>query len=977
MCLNAQSVVLNDIINNPEKYESVREQVALHFNNHPVSYKKFPLVGAFDMYIPRQTPIKDVHVEIKAMISEGKILVGTLQMPTVYYSYNILTNNKSVKLSHVRIIPLLKIRMKMLEKQQALGVLKQYPDEHYSKMDRITCLKELSRYNVFYEDEITKKTSLDSLRNMLKATERTRLFAIWYDHATILGYSMLVFTFTCICTENVFRNNGPLMGRVLQNKVESPELYMIGYSKSNVEASELLAEYRRPDCVAMSIPVSASTGIEFNDRLRAFFGDQPTRTDEASHNRTGHYRMSNLMHDLRDRLSFAEVLALEHLNLEELQKKANKGGFFNDASNIGKNLQDNISLHLAKLRGISRIGRTEKETVEATYKDLAGIKNVPIILRNNPNQELASINMEHYEIQPYETLHDGKATINISLSIIPGKSALLQIDRPLHEKLFPIICRFENDLYRLKNQKSGETVFQMLIDIVHELQSTFCLLNNKCTSMCGALFTTTTSLKCIQCSIIRYYRCLVEIVGYSHAAEDRRNVFRVCRGYGLTYILYNTLLDLKTLIPGLETDKLLGSVHFIDIIFYFPLMHELHNLLTFHAGRHESKFKQIKDIALNNTNRHVTTDSFTLQILIRLSQEEQYKDEFEKTGLSHSVVSKKLSKLFYDFPPENLVFSARLMNDHNFQPDMLKLFERLSNFLVDNNPHSKSGHAYFSTDEHNSWIINIPECTCYSEAQSSATVRCMQCDVSTFPSYNISNLLTSDISRLIKEKKKLYETSYCQSIVKTILKPAVNDCNISPHTKPSIQVLSAVHIDMTNEAQERFRPTLKFLSKELDIVLKDENSKIDFSGLVNSPLISCIAKLLGCCSDEFKKADKKEGFRYGQDVKSDIFYDLKRQYIRFLHKARGLLFDRLKLYDNKLELACKMVDEQYFMDMKNDEEKRSSTNNLSVSATSKHELKRLQKVRLVGTKVLETVEELINNNYVRGLLLFTWPVLNS
>ena len=59
-----------------------------------------------------------------------------------------------------------------------------------------------------------------------------------------------------------------------------------------------------------------------------------------------------------------------------------------------------------------------------------------------------------------------------------------------------------------------------------------------------------------------------------------------------------------------------------------------------------------------------------------------------------------------------------------------------------------------------------------------------------------------------------------------------------------------------------------------------------------------------------------------------------------------------------------MVNEQYFMDMENDEEKRSSTNNLSVSATSKHELKRLQKVGLDGTKVLETVKELINNNYM-------------
>jgi hypothetical protein len=958
----SQAVIFKEILSDPDKYEGVKNHIDLHVSNHRRSYSKFPISGEFGIFIPRETPKKAVNAEIKKMIAEEKILVGTLHMPTVYYSYNVLKNETAIKQSHIRKIRLLKIRQKMLDKHFAAGVLKEHPDEYYAKMNRASCLQALSEYNVLYDDASTKGISLDSLRKTLKSTERTRMFAVWYDHATILGYSMLVFTFTCLYTANAYKDNGSLTGRMLQNMVEFPELYMVGYSKSTVEASELLAEYRRPDCTEMAIPVSTTSGTEYKDIIRAFFGDQPTRTDEASSNRSGNFRMSNLILDLRERLSFAELLSVEHLNLQELQKRALKGNFFGDASNIGKNLQEHISLQLAKLRGISRIGKTEKETLEDLYKDLAGIKNVPIILKNKPTEELSTLNMEFYEIQPYEPLHDGKETIKISLSIIPGKS-LGEVDQPLYEKLSPIIARLDNDLYRLKSQKSGETMYQMLIDIVHELQTTFCLNNNNCRNMCGALFTSSTQLKCIQCLVIRYYRCLVEIISFSHAAEDRRNVHRVCRAYGLTYILYNTLLDLRKHIPDLEADKLLGSVHFIDIIYYFPLMHELHNILSFHAGRHESMFKQIKDIALHNTNRHVTSDNFTLQILIRLSQEGQFNEKFGKTGLVQSMASKKLSKLFSQFPPEKLVFTHEILNDSDSSADISKLFERLSNFIVSNNDDIDSGNCYFTMDEHNAWIINMPECLCFTEAQSSAPVRCPQCHVTKLPPYNISNLLTSDISRLIKGKAKIFESIRCQNIIKGIRVGKSTGSFAQKGAKPSIEVLSSVHVHQENEAHEKFKPTLQSMSLQLDSLLHDENNKIDFKSLINNPLLKCMAKIMGDCGEEIKKIDRKEGYRLGHDPKSDTFYQLKRQFIRYLYHAEFRIFEKLNAFEQKIKIACTKLDSMY---LECDENESLSTNKIKALQIdlAKKELERLQKVKLIGANIVEYMEELINTNHM-------------
>jgi hypothetical protein len=356
-----------------------------------------------------------------------------------------------------------------------------------------------------------------------------------------------------------------------------------------------------------------------------------------------------------------------------------------------------------------------------------------------------------------------------------------------------------------------------------------------------------------------------------------------------------------------------------------------------------------------------------LQILIRLTQERQFKAEFEKPSISHSVASKKLSKLFEQFPPEKLVFTSNILNDKNFESDIIKLFERLSNFIVENSDNVETGKAYFSMDQHNSWIINMPACTCFSEAQSSDVMTCQQCHVSKFPSYNISNLITSDISRLLKVKAEIFNTEFCRMKVDSIMKGKAMSLTDSGQVaqkgvKPSIQVLSSVHVNLENEAHEQFRANLEAMANTLDTVLLLENSDVDFSMVTNNPLLLCIAKILGYCSKEMKTADRKEGYRMGHPHSSNMFYDLMRQYIRYLYRIKTPFYERLRFFEEKLDLVCVRLDQIWLnsdeagFDAMNDEQ---SAEVIEI----KEDIKRLQKIRLIGTKVTGFIEELINNNY--------------
>ena len=61
-----------------------------------------------------------------------------------------------------------------------------------------------------------------------------------------------------------------------------------------------------------------------------------------------------------------------------------------------------------------------------------------------------------------------------------------------------------------------------------------------------------------------------------------------------------------------------------------PIAYELHNLLSFNAGRNEDQFKQVKKVTKNFSNQQYTKPQLLLRALRRLEANKYYNQEFKK-----------------------------------------------------------------------------------------------------------------------------------------------------------------------------------------------------------------------------------------------------------------------------------------------------------------------------------------------------------
>ena len=269
----------------------------------------------------------------------------------------------------------------------------------------------------------------------------------------------------------------------------------------------------------------------------------------------------------------------------------------------------------------------------------------------------------------------------------------------------------------------------------------------------------------------------------------------------------------------------------------------------------------------------------------------------------------------------------------------------------------------------------MPPCTCIGD--HSATIKnCLQCHRSKLPRYNISNLLTSDIARLLSKKEEIFGTEICQELIARYKSGELCNTNTSTNSlvdndnaysdnnnalPPSIQILSTVHVDIVNEAHDRYKPTLNSMASDLDNLLKSENKGIDFAPLVNSPLLRCIGKLLGCCSKEIKQIDKREGHRCKHDPKTVQFYSMKRDFIRFLYRTKKPLLKKADEYRKLLTSASFKLDSNIYLNSENFEGEK--VDKLANTSIIKLELTRLQKIILINANVVCCIDELVDNNY--------------
>ena len=337
-----------------------------------------------------------------------------------------------------------------------------------------------------------------------------------------------------------------------------------------------------------------------------------------------------------------------------------------------------------------------------------------------------------------ECLHDCKGHCKSSFTFIPG--TIHQSDSDLLKSIHSIVHKSGDELYLLKDKHSAEDMAKSLVDITHDLQRKFFPngLDSPC-SECGPLLTISNKRKCEKCSYIGYYRVMCEIVVHGYKNSSKRNAQEVLRFHNLSFLLYYFLQCIENVNARFDINNVIRSTYFVNTVYYMPIAYELHNLLSFNAGRNEDQFKQVKKVTKNFSNQQYTKPQLLLGALRRLEANKYYNQEFNQD--KRSMYSKKLTHFFENSPPPPIIYTKEFLESDQSIPSLL---QRLSTFLVSN-----VDRNYMNVKD-DSLVFPYKVCECYD-------LTCSACQANKFPRFGINNIHTSSIAKILTTKKNVFD----------------------------------------------------------------------------------------------------------------------------------------------------------------------------------------------------------------------------
>ena len=129
----------------------------------------------------------------------------------------------------------------------------------------------------------------------LKKIERTRHLKIWHDNSGIANHGHILFCVSLLYDSKVFYTSEEYYMRYkkkvnIQQKVETPDVHLIGRCKSNDE--QLAYITTRQDCLRelkKGFTINEVSTVEINDIMRIFSGDGPAAAMEVGNQKGGTY----------------------------------------------------------------------------------------------------------------------------------------------------------------------------------------------------------------------------------------------------------------------------------------------------------------------------------------------------------------------------------------------------------------------------------------------------------------------------------------------------------------------------------------------------------------------------------------------------------------------------------------------------------------------------------------------------------------
>ena len=224
----------------------------------------------------------ELNNKINEKIESGVFMLGEHIVPKWFKK---LVIDKAGNIStvefivHGRKIPLETLRKRMIEHQEKQGVFRIKSNEEYNEMappDISRRLEELC------ERKVASSTSSNFKRDYLKRIERTRHLLAWGDHSSILNHGYLLYMISAVYDPAIFITNEKAKARNLtvddiQAVVEKPQIHIMARTGGS-EIEQIAYMNTRNECIrALPVPLKTASGIEINDVMRFFGGDNPER----------------------------------------------------------------------------------------------------------------------------------------------------------------------------------------------------------------------------------------------------------------------------------------------------------------------------------------------------------------------------------------------------------------------------------------------------------------------------------------------------------------------------------------------------------------------------------------------------------------------------------------------------------------------------------------------------------------------------
>ena len=278
---------------------------------------KLRLPGA-GISVPTHPTVQEIKDEWTYMISNGELTLGEPCHPQSIFRLSI-KSGELVRTEHTiygRKIPLIDIRRKLLDKHEPLMYL--HTDEEMEKLSDEEIRTVLADRGITVNDP-------QQLKDILKASERTRTIGVWHDHSTILGKGYVAVTIKVLYDPAMFKSHSDRNTAAIQALIEEPEIHILAMSTSSVEHQAALISDRLHCINEINEPLQTKNGITIEDRLRFFMGDKPAAQFERGTQVGGHYPCGSCGTHVTRFDDFAHCCSNRPRMIKDLQKLVIEG----------------------------------------------------------------------------------------------------------------------------------------------------------------------------------------------------------------------------------------------------------------------------------------------------------------------------------------------------------------------------------------------------------------------------------------------------------------------------------------------------------------------------------------------------------------------------------------------------------------------------------------------------------------------------